>query len=97
MTIETLTDRGVRCGNHQGRAYHFTADQVRRCYAGTLIPAPRPTHTCIPLDPTMRQYCEPCGIVHAMGYDRAIRSYRCTLHDDTSTCPACVQLRAMRA
>lgn len=97
MAIETMTERGVRCGNHRGRAYHFTADQVRKCYAGTLLPAPRPQHDHPTLDPTMRMFCEPCGCVHSFGYDTTTRGYRCTLRDDTSDCPACIDLAAYRA
>ncbi len=40
-------------------------------------------------DPTMRTYCEPCGIVHAMAYDRKAGRYVCPQTFDVTNCLAC--------
>jgi hypothetical protein len=40
-------------------------------------------------DPTMRIYCGPCKIVHAMAYDRRSGRYVCPQTFDVTNCPAC--------
>lgn len=87
-TWERVTS--IRCAHCKGR--HGSIAEVKACSMPVphhSVAAPEHNHPWR-VDPTMRMNCEPCGIVHAMSYDRSAGRYRCTLQDGPQRgCPAC--------